>query len=186
MASHKDTSLSLGTPGMASSAIPSRVGYGVYKRYEPFIKDCLAAWPNPVDFTPETVSVETFAKTLRNAIRSVLAFQWKDADIDIGLLATIWPAAIVSSYPTGVRFGPRDAPRAPAAGRAVLSHSFELNADDPLAVKAAIVLLSRGKFSAPVLLHGDPSVAETYITANDFDVAIQPAPEAGPESFLLF
>jgi hypothetical protein len=177
--------IKLATPGAPQHLVPSRLSQSTYHRYEPFIKDYLASWPHPKDFTPEDCSVETFAKCLRNAIRSVIAYQWPTADIDIARLAAIWPASVVSQFPTGVRIGPRDTPRAPELGKPTSRHSFEVDATDTLAVKAAIVLLARQKLTAPVLLIGDPQVAFDYVASNTYDVAITPCPEAGAEAFLM-
>lgn len=185
MSSNKETSLSLARPGMDAKKIPSRFSLSAYQRYEEHIKSYMAAWPHPVDFQPQDIAIETFAKGLRNAIQSALAFQWPSADIDIPYLATIWPATVVSQYPSGVRIGPRDTPRAPALGQTSIAHSFDLETSDTLAVKAAIVLLSRGKLTAPVLLKGDPEVALSYIAQNEYDVSLRPAPEAGPEAYLM-
>jgi hypothetical protein len=177
---------SLGSPATPRHHIPSRMGLSNYQRYEGFIKQYMAAYPHPIDLVPEDISVETFAKSFRNAVKSVIKFQWRDADIDVGRLTTIWETTVVCCNPTCVRIGPRDAPRAPEVGAVVSRHAFEVSADDPLAVKAAIVLLSREKFVAPVLLTGDPQVALDYIAKNTYDVELSPCPEAGPESFLMF
>jgi len=185
MSSHPLDTSKLARPGDAQRSIPNRFCFSQYQRYESFIKDYLAAYPNPIDFHPESVAIDTFAKAFRNAVKSVLIYHWPTADLDVAKLKAIWPGTVVSTYPSGVRVGPREGPRVPESGRQVLSQSFELDTTDALAVKAAIVLCARQKFSAPVLLHGDPTEALAYIEKNSYDVSLQPAPEAGPESYRM-
>jgi hypothetical protein len=179
------SAIDLARPGAPNNLIPSRYSLSNYQRYECFIKDFLASYPNPIDFTPNDVSVETFSKCFRNACKSAIAYRWSTADIDIERLNAVWPATVVRTNPTHVRVGPRDSPSVPDAGKSVLAASFDVEASESLCVKAAIVLLAYGKLTVPVLLHGDPSEALEYIARNSYDVSLSPAPEAGPESFRM-
>lgn len=184
--SHPHTTYHLARPGAPPNHVPTRLSLSNYMRYERFIKDYMAAWPTPVDFVPDEINVETFSKGFRNAVRSVLCYNWPAADIDIERLREIYPATVVATNPTCVRVGPRTGPRAPEASRLAPATSFDLDTTDTLAIKAAIVLLARGKLSAPVLLRGDPQPALDYIEQNSYDVSLMPAPDAGGECYTMF
>lgn len=184
MSSHSDGFR--GRPGTDPRQIPTRLNFSNYRRHERYIQDFMTAWPNHVELTPTGVNLDTFAKNFRYAVRSVLDYQWTQADIDIPRLAELWQAASIRTYPTKIVIGPREGSYTPeAADSSTQRHLFELNCADVLATKAAIVLCARGIFQKPILLRGDPQVAHNYIEANHYDVHIHPLPEAGDDAFLM-
>jgi hypothetical protein len=185
MASNADTTIKLGGPGTPPHLIPSRLAQSVFLRYEPYIKDYMASWPIACDYKPENLNVESFAKALRNAIRSVLQFQWP-TDIDLPLLASRWSATAISCYPTGVRIGPRETARSlPEVKKTALTYAFTVDCADDLLVKAAVVIASRDVLEQPVLLVGNPQTALDYIAKNSYDVNVRPHPDAGEHAYVM-
>lgn len=156
-----------------------------YVRYERFLQDIISNWPAPTVWYPENLSVETFARGLRNAIKSVIAFNFPIANIDIQKLAAIWPAATVYTYPGQVILAPKDSPKIVVDKAPTQVKSFVIPSTDSLAVKAALILLDRRHITLPVILQGNPQEAFDYITARELDVSIQPAPEMGEDFFQM-
>lgn len=174
-------------PGVPNLQVPARFSVSQYVRFEPFIEDAITNWPRPTEWCPTSISLDTFARGLRNSIKSVLAYNWSCANIDIAKLASIWPAAQIFIQPGRVVFASRGTPPV-LANDDTPTHqktSFYLDASDSLAVKAALILLDRKKITLPVILQGDPTETFAYIEQRELDVTVQPAPNIGPDSFLM-
>lgn len=92
-----------------------------FRRYEKAIAHVLANWPTKVTFNPAPFSVETFACRLRDAMKSMIDYEWKSTLVDLEKLKKLRPllAVVSEELVVAVQQKKKDAPEPVSAGKPV-------------------------------------------------------------------
>lgn len=80
--------------------VPPHLSEARFRDFEDDIRQIVDTLPLPTRFPPGRLTQATHSRYLRNAMKSLLRFQWQ-TDIDILKLKDYWEAIVVSEAPSG-------------------------------------------------------------------------------------
>lgn len=155
--------------------VPPHKSEKLFRVYEPYIASILVEYPNAVTFTPRTVATTTFTARLRDAINSVLEFEWSTT-INVQKLREIRRSICILNSGTTVICSRKESKTIDAQSAVdenTQSKQFALVLTNPTPedVKACCMLLSSRAITRPIkltavsCLYGD--------VASHYDVAIE-------------
>jgi hypothetical protein len=161
--------------------VPLHKSEKVFRTYEPIIFTILNRWPEPSMFKPDAVAATTFSARLRDAISSVIEFQWQTA-LDVEKLKLIWSTDLVITCdaPNGYVHANNKTMMAKALPKSVgkyikeLITDFSCEVDNPseIVLTALGVLFSQKVLVKPAkITNPNPELLQNI--ALQFDVAFQ-------------
>lgn len=162
-----------------TAQVPFHKSERMFRRYEQHIFQFTIHYPKVIGFDPMPLACTTFSCRLRDAIASVLEYNWPTC-LDVARLREIWPLSSVRVGPDGfVYIGPNDVKEAGPLSAA--GHQIDVNKKDdfafdvdnpPLSVLIAFcVLLENKVLKRPVRVRNVARATMTQLSEK-FDVGI--------------
>lgn len=163
--------------------IPWHKNEKMFRRYEPHIQAFLSRWPQATAFDPAPLSHVTFRCRFRDAVASLLEFNWPTC-LDVAVLRDIWPKVELRVVNNEVVVGQRSAQSLSPVGSVghlstqTPTDKFALTLDnpEPTIVFAIAILLDRKVMTQPVKLKNIPQDLLQQV-ADRFDVGISQTPD---------
>lgn len=156
--------------------VPYHKSEKMFRRYEQHIASVLQHWPEPVSFDAKPLSVTTFSCRFRDAITSVLEYNWPTS-LDLERLRALrdeFEVCVVAGMVMVRKKGLGKAMATVGKLDEVLTHDdfiFTLNNPEPAVLFAAAILVDRKVITRPIKIKNTPRSLLDQVTER-FDVGI--------------
>lgn len=138
---------------MKTEKLPHRLRESSFRRYEQAIHSIVESWPSVVILDPGPLSNETYSARLRDAIQSLLQYNWPTS-IDVHKLRKLRHEIVVSNRDGTIVAGPRHNARPPLQPVVQSAQTLSLTNPTSSSIEEVCRALSERR-SAPVNLKGN-------------------------------